>query len=198
MRLSLILSIGFLMLCQVLSAAPMCMTGTLQSYIDLGAGGCTFAGATFAHFTYAPASTTGVPADKITVMPTATPGSPMLTFSSTEWHVPAGQTQDSTIKYTVSLPPSATSSDILRLQLGTAKVFGIIGSVTVNETTNVGDLSVFLRCADVCSEKTSDQLTFTPTALVLTVSDELTLTGGNGGAALDKFTATFDFCPPCV
>jgi hypothetical protein len=201
MRLTFTLSLGFLMLCQVLSAAP-CMTGTLQSYIDLGAGGCTLAGATFANFTYAPTTVTGVPAKDITVTPTAIPHSPALAFSSMDWHVAAGQSQDSLIKYTVTAVLSSTQSDAFKLQLGTAKVFGIIGSVTVDETVAngelVGALSVFLRCAELCSEKASDQLTFTAMSAVTSVTEHLTLTGGNGGASLDKFTSTFNFCPLCV
>src|SRR6266852_6828775 len=51
------------------------------------------------------------------------------------------------------LRPAARRRFQLQLTLGSAPVGGIIGSVTVNESTNVGRLSVFDRCTEVaCSE----------------------------------------------
>jgi hypothetical protein len=60
MRLGLNIVAGSLLVCGLLSAAPpTCFTGTLASYIALGAEGCTFDGNVFANFTYSAKS--GIP-----------------------------------------------------------------------------------------------------------------------------------------
>ena len=94
-------------------------------------------------------------------------------------------------------PPDGTTPSQLQLTLGTARVLGIFGSVTVNESTNVGKLSVFDHCTEVCQTKPIDLSGFNPVSVVL-VTDHVSLSGGNGGASLSEFGAALDRCILCV
>jgi hypothetical protein len=60
------------------------------------------------------------------------------------------------------LPRADAQTAQLSLTLGQAHIAGIVGSVTVNETTNVGKLSVLDRCTEVCQTKISDSIKFNP------------------------------------
>ena len=82
------------------------------------------------------------------------------------------------------------------LTLGSTQIRGIVGSVTVDKSTNVGKLSVFTRCTEVCQTKTNDSLNFNPVSVVL-VTDHVSLTGGNGGASLKEFAAQLNLCYLC-
>jgi hypothetical protein len=197
---------GLVLGCGLLSAAPPpCVTGTLASYIALGAQGCALDGDVFANFTYSATSSGGAPtitADQITVTPLIAVPTTAVLFFAAPWKVAAGQTQDSKIQYTIVPPPTSGAtttppSSQLGLTLGSARVGGIIGAVAVNETTNVGNLSVFERCVDVCQIETSDTLNFVPVSVVL-VSDQVSLSGGNGGASLTDFSASLNRCILCV
>jgi hypothetical protein len=186
--------------CAPVFAVPgPCVKGTLADYIALGPGGCTVAGVAFTGFSYAPATTTAVLPSQILVTPSPVVFSPSLTFSSAKWRVNAGQTIQSVIGYSVAFfpPGSITSGGLLTLQLGPAQIGGIIGSVNVEEDTSVGNLTVFERCEEICTIKSTDQLKFSPIR-PLAVKDHVTLTGGNGGASLSSFTVTYIFCPPCA
>jgi hypothetical protein len=83
------------------------------------------------------------------------------------------------------------------LALGVASVEGIIGGVTVNQSTNVGGLTVFGRCAEVCQTKTNDRRLFEPVSVLL-ITDHLKLDGGNGGASVNEFASGLNRCIPCV
>jgi hypothetical protein len=193
---------GCVLSCGLLSAnSPTCVTGTLAAYIALGAQGCTLNGNVFANFSYAAIASRGaatITADQITVAPlVAVPATARFSFSA-PWSVDRHQTQDSAITYTLVPPPSGTVPSQLQVTLGTARVGGILGSVTVNETTNVGRLlSVFEHCTEVCQTKIHDELNFEPVSVVL-VTVHVNLSGGTGGASLIEFGAALDRCPPCV
>ena len=66
------------------SAAPLCTTSSLQTYINLGAGGCSIGGATFFDFssdpTLFPPAATEISAADILVTPTAPLGGAQLEF----------------------------------------------------------------------------------------------------------------------
>jgi len=68
-------------------AAPMCTTGTYDTYFALGAGGCTLGGETFSGFNINPpvfiTNTTGVPTSmtQILITPTAVGNDETLAFS---------------------------------------------------------------------------------------------------------------------
>jgi hypothetical protein len=66
--------------------------------------------------------------------------------------------------------------------------------VAVNESTNVGNFSVFNRCTEVCQGETNGSLDFDPVSVVL-VTHHVHLSGGTGGASLSEFGATLDRCP---
>ncbi len=201
MRLKVNVAAGCLFACGLLSAdPPTCVTGTLVDYIALGAQGCNLNGDVFANFSYAASASGGaatITADQIMVTPlVVVPATARFNFSA-PWSVAQDQTQDSVIRYTIVPPPGGAAPFQLRLTLGTAQVGGIIGSVTVNEPTNVGRLSAFGRCIEVCETKANDSLNFDPVSVVL-VRDHVRLSGGTGGASLSEFGAALDRCILCV
>jgi hypothetical protein len=201
MKLKLILTAGSLFVCGLLSAdSPVCTTGTLAQYIALGAKGCTFDGDVFANFSYTGNAGNGasaITADQIVVTPlVAIPATAIFNFSA-PWRVGQDQTQSAEIKYTIVPPAGGALPPQLRLTLGAAQVGGIIGSVTVNEPTNVGLLSVFEQCAEVCRANLNALHNFAPVSVVL-VTLHVMLSGGTGGALLNQFVTAFDRCPLCV
>ena len=201
MKLNVQTAIGCLLACGWLSAAPAkCVTGTLADYIALGAQGCALNGDVFANFSYRAGADGGastITADQITVTPLAVvPATAKFNFSA-PWSVDPGQTQESVIRYTIVPPAGLTVPSELRLALGTAIVGGIIGHVRVRESTNIGKLSVFNQCTEVCQIKANDSLDFDPVSVVL-VTHRVGLSGGSGGASLTDFGAALDRCPLCV
>jgi hypothetical protein len=200
MKLNLLAALACLLACGSVSAAPTaCVNGTLADYIVLGAQGCTFNGDVFANFSYAAGASGGgatITADQILVTPRViVPLGASLNFSAS-WSVDHGQTQDSVIRYTIVPPPDGTTPSGLQVSLGPALVGGIIGAAAVHELTNVGNLTVFNRCTEVCQEKTDDSLEFDPVSVVL-VTHRVRLFGGTGGASLDGFGAVLDRCILC-
>jgi len=197
---------GVLLGCGLLSAAPpTCVVDTLANYIALGAQGCTLDGDVFANFSFSVTSSiaaTTITANQIIVTPQIiVPTTAVLKFSG-PWKAAAGQTLDTVIQYTIVPPPVSDPTTTpapweLDLSLGGAHIGGIIGSVTVNETTNVGNLTVFERCADVCQIEPTASLKFAPVSVIL-VSDHVSISGGNGGASLTDFSAALNRCPLCV
>jgi hypothetical protein len=201
MRLKVKIAAGYLLACGLLPAdPPTCVTQTLADYIALGAQGCALNGDVFANFGYAASASGGAPtitADQIIVTPlVVVPATARFNFSA-PWSVDQDQTQDSVIRYTIVPPPGGTAPFQLQLALATAQVGGIIGSVTVDESTNVGSLNVFLRCTEVCQTNKNDSVNFDPVSVVL-VRDHVSLSGGTGGASLSEFGAALDRCPLCV
>ena len=201
MRLRVNAATGCLFACGLLFAdPPTCVTGTLADYIALGAQGCNLNGDVFANFSYAARASGGaatITADQITVTPfVVVPAAARFNFSA-PWSVDQDQTQE--LGHQIHHGASTRHHDTFQLQLtlGTAQVGGIIGRVTVNESTNVGPLSVIDRCTEVCQTKTNDSLNFDPVSVVL-VRDHVSLSGGTGGASLGEFGAALDRCVLCV
>jgi len=200
MRRTLKVAAWCLLASALLSAAPpTCTTGTLASYIALGAQGCTFDGNVFANFAYSASASGGAPiikADQIEVTPLfLAPETTRFSFAA-PWSVGRHQTQDSVISYSTVLPCGDTHPAQLELTLGVAHVGGIIGGVTVDESTNVGNLSVFDRCTEVCQVKISDSFNFNPVSVLIT-SEHVNVSGGTGGASLKEFTAQLNLCYLC-
>jgi hypothetical protein len=201
MRLASNVTFCCLLACELLLASsPACVSGTLASYMALGANGCTLSGIVFANFSYTASASGGatkIGSEHITVTPTfVVPETARFSFSA-PWKVGNEQSQESVIKYTAVLPCGDMRPAELDLALGVASVGGIIGSVTVNESTNVGALSVFDRCTEICQTKTNDRLQLEPVSVLL-VTDHVKLSGGNGGASLNEFTSALNLCIPCV
>jgi hypothetical protein len=100
----------------------------------------------------------------------------------------------------VPFPPQAEPAPLaadLTLDLGTATVSGIIGSVTVTQqstaspatsASTTASLEVYDTCNDVCTVKQSDSVAVSPlTTLQTTLT--VTLIGGNAGVSLSNFAA---------
>jgi hypothetical protein len=190
------------------SAGPNCQIGTLASYIALGAGGCMFESTLYRNFTYvAPVSTTITP-EQILVIPSpvasVTTPYPGLTFWA-PWNAGVDQSLTSIIGYdTVPFPPNASAEipdTILTLDLGTASIGGIIGSVEVTETvtpTNTAapvTLQVYEICEDACRLQKTDTAVL-PGLQPLNFKLAIALDGGTGGASLNYFTTNESYGLP--
>lgn len=178
---------------------PRCKQATLAHYISLGAEGCEFGKVVFANFKYSASAKGGaeiIKADQITVNPILIPtATPSFEFSA-PWSVANAELQDSVIKYSATLPAGDSEAATLTLVLGQAQV-GTIGSVAVEESTNVGKLQVFDRCSDDCQTKPEDNFQFNPVSVVL-FTIHVSLNGGSGGASLQDFESQLNLCPPCA
>jgi hypothetical protein len=154
----------------------------------------------YANFSYSAGATGGaasVTADQIILTPLiVVPATSRFSFSA-PWSVDPNQTQESIIRYTIVPPPGLTVPSERQLTLGSVQVGGIFGRVAVNEITNVGKVSVFTRCTEVCQTQTTGSLDFDPVSVVL-VTDHVHLSGGNGGASLNGFGAALNRCVLCV
>jgi hypothetical protein len=191
------------------AAPPNCKQDTLEAYIDMGPQGCALGAVVYANFSYQADATGGatiITAGQITVTPIVIPVTTgRFTFSAL-WKVAGGQTQKSVISYTASLPAGDSLPGSLELTLGTATVRGLVGSVKVDEATNLVDssgnrvaLHVFDQCVEVCSEKLFDSFDFNPTNIpVFILQDTVTLSGGDGGATLDSFANLLNTCIVCA
>jgi hypothetical protein len=166
-----------------------------------------FNSALYRDFTYAaPVSNTVTPAEIIVTpatLPISTAPFQGLNFAA-PWSAAAGLTQVSIIGYNVvPFPPQdepAPLSAELTLDLGTANIAGIIGSVTVTQQSTSSpasavspyNLEVDEVCEEVCSIKQTDSVAVSPlTTLQTTLT--VTLTGGSGGVSLKNFAADESF-----
>jgi len=184
----------------LLAGPPACINGSLASYIALGADGCTHKGITFANFSYSGTAGGGaqeIQAHQITVVLTlAVPWATGLVFQA-PWSVGGAQLQDSIIKYTAVLPCGESRTAKADLTLGSAHIRGTSGSVTVHQVSNVGKLTVYTSCTEVCQTKRSETHQFNPVSVLL-ITDHVNVVGGNGGASLNEFFAELNLCVPCV
>lgn len=200
---------------QVAPVAPLCKKASLESYIELGAAGCTFNGSLYRDFTYSTTvsggvpTTAGVTAADITVTPLLLPAAdpilfPGLNFSA-PWSIAADQSEQSVIGYNVvPFPPNASVAPpfngLLTLDLGPSQVSGIIGSVTVQETTSdpastnglATKLEVFHICEDACRLQQTEETTISPLQSLQTTL-VVSLSGGTGGVSLDSFATDYAF-----
>jgi len=201
---SIVIALFLLTSISLFAVPGPCVQGTLASYIALGTTGCTFEGSVFANFAYPlPPAGTVPSVTPAQILVTPIPGPIIagffqgLNFSAT-WTAGAGELLHAVIAYTVTPPPPAsTSAGTITLNLGQVQISGIIGSVNVTQETNVGNLSVFENCTEVCTFKGTDNLSFAPVR-PLQVTNVLTLNGGSNGVVLRRFAAKYDLCPTCV
>jgi hypothetical protein len=168
-----------------------CVKATLASYIDLGQDGCIVGDKLFFGFSYEASAEGGareIPATELIVNPAQAPFNSWLEFSA-DWRIESQQTQRSVIRYSVF--GLRRIGEIAELGLeGTGFTAGMFGTVSVNESTNAGDLSVFLECIELCRLTPSDSVKTDPVRLVEVV-DDVTLTARFGGATLSTFIAGF-------
>jgi PEP-CTERM motif len=88
------------------SAAPLCITSSLQEYVNLGAGGCSIGGATFSDFSSGPSlfpGATEIAAADIVVTPAALLAGALLDFGLVA-SAGAGEIIGVLIGYSVSSP----------------------------------------------------------------------------------------------
>ena len=161
--------------------AALCVTGTAQSYIDLGATGCTIEDKTFSNITYSGGIVGGGtfpgPGD-VTVTPENLPNNIGLLFNA-PWNVPPGALADISIVFlATSLGPTIT--DLLVVLTGTN--FGGDGTIT-DTTTVVSPVNGPLASDDITLISFSKTLTWNssgPQQSVL-VSENVVLNGGSEG-----------------
>ncbi len=192
---------------QIIVGAPLCVSGTLASYIALGYEGCMFGSVLYHDFnTLQLQPPTALTRPDILVTPAVLPFQPAsraLIFRhrlQPIWSVAAKETKLSKIQFNaVPFPPTAAAlpdSAALTLDLGGAHVDGIIGSVDVQEVTNApaatntAVLDVYDRCADACMLKQFDSVTISPIQ-VLQSTIKISLDGGTNGASLTNFATDY-------
>ncbi len=173
---------GLLGLCAMVGFAPSahattCTTGTLASYIALGATGCTLDGLTFNNFGYTP--TNAPAATSITVTPSLLG---LLFQFNSSWFAGSGQVVDSTIVFTISAA-SAIIND-LTLSLDAAACTGT-GTVGLTENASNG-VTLLATCINGTITNPAP-VTFAPVKS-LTVHKDLGLNGNTGTAAVSQFT----------
>jgi hypothetical protein len=179
-----------------LCPAATCVSGTLSSYIGLGAGGCTVGSAIFSDFALL-AGTTGaeeIAASDVHLMPSATASGPGLT---TAVDVTSGGTinetlfnyQISGLNYTslgITLSGASQGGGGAVTGLSSFCLGGIFSMDGLSGCTGVaGDL------ATVNGVQNQDSASFDPATFISVIND-LTIDGGasgsaRGGTLLDRF-----------
>lgn len=178
-------------------AAPPCVSGTLQDYIALGPAGCVFDGVTFANFSYNPGAS-GVPAVGVKVQLFSTPSTPQLKFMGM-WKVKAGTAVQVGVSYTAEFRGELVNGHKtqLGLLLGPVGIPGQFGSASVDEVTNVGNLSVFFRRDNgfFRTKRVAFLNVPPPSPLREKISNKLSIAGGDQGTTLTYFFNTFNTNP---
>ena len=171
------------------SSPSPCVPETLASYLDLGSVGCTINGTLFFNFAYEarPLGAAEIAATDITVTPGDSPFNQALNFAA-DWRVQPEQSQESLIRYNMmSLRRARLRVSGLSLQSETREA-GLFGTIYVDEFTSAGDLSINVRCTEVCRVQRSDSLEFTPVQSLRIVHD-VKLRSVYGTFALSNFSA---------
>jgi hypothetical protein len=195
------LAIAFLALVRMVSAGPVCSSGTLATYEALGSTGCTIGAATVASF-MAVSGTTGATAinpTTVTVTPSGGTTDPELTFS-VSLTATNPTMLESIFTYMISGP--AFTMDMITLSGSSETVDGDVtdiqnycvgGSFGPDGVTGcTGSTSGALLTLD--GIQNTDQTTVAGVSL-LSITDDFVLDGGtagtaSGGTFLDQYTAT--------
>jgi len=177
------------------TATPVCVQGTLASYIALGAGGCQIDDKIFANFVYQPTAVNAVAptADQVNVAPLpAPPGGqlnpgPGISFASGGWTV-VGPDKfiDSAISFTVTIAPGYPTrfiNDASIIIAGNALFGGFSGvGETVVDATNINN-SLALDASIPSQPSENKVLPKGPTKTVLVTKDIIVTTfGGQANA----------------
>jgi hypothetical protein len=113
---------------------PLCTTGSLASYVDLGSTGCMINDKVFANFTDSFANGAGV---TVTVTPDTTVGDPGLDFQLSGFTVNAGASNDLILGFTV-FDTSGPNIEDASLNIGNGVLSIGTGIVSVGEGVCVG------------------------------------------------------------
>jgi hypothetical protein len=169
-----------------------CVDATLEKYMALGPTGCMLNGTHFADFGFVP--TVPVPYPRLVqVTPQPAIGFAASLKFTAPWRALPGQEVRSAIRYTVRLQPWAPTG-VLQLHLGPDLISGANGTVRVDEVAvPVTYLSVLHLRQDGVDRRIPDaERLFTPPTALRSVDDRITVLGGDKGAALAYFAATFN------
>ena len=203
MKQYLLLAGAIIGIAQVGSAAPMCTTGSLASYIGLGSTGCMVGNSTVYSFSVIPgiAGATPIAPANVTVNPLATVGLPGLSFV-TNTTVQANQIAESIFNYSIT----GEGYSMLTASVSGTSVTGdgvatLIKDVCLNGTFNATGTSGCIpsggtRAANiVIVNNGTDTVNFPVLARSINLTDDFTLDGGLAGSATGG-TFTNQFAVP--
>ncbi len=179
------------------SAAPVCQLGTLADYIALGSTGCMINDKIFANFQSLHTATGGASAATdatIAVSPIVQAGpailnpGPGLVFSTGDWTAFAGQTVNTSIRFTVTTTVANYFLKDASLAFSGAAT-GATGAATITETilTSAGGFGMFV--GDVPgsgSDVFQDDVVY-PATKSITVLKDIQVKAGAGSFAKISF-----------
>jgi len=199
------LFVATLLLCNSFAFADPCLPGSLQSYIDLGSGGCTLGVALFADFTTVAGQSFATPIDPslVQVTPDGAFDKPTLEFTLNA-DANANELLESIFRFDVTAGGLSSST----LTLGPASTATGDGVATATEDVCAGGFfvgdqplgcpgsasSLITFAADFGSSR-SDTASFSPTSF-FDIFVDLTVDGGAVGSAhLDSATVQVTAVP---
>jgi hypothetical protein len=203
MRTSLLVAI-MLVAIGTCSAAPMCGSGSLSTYLGLGSDGCSIGSSTFNQFSLLelPFGATAIDAAGINVTPVTDSNNPGFTFTI-NGSASAGQLLEILLGYVVTGGPIAgnTISMTGNSVIGDGAVTvvedkcigGVFAPMSVTGCTGLADTLILFDIG--IDAQTSARLTF-PTVMMLGVVTDIAIDGGLGGSgALGSVTTQFQTIP---
>jgi hypothetical protein len=185
------LIVGGLLLSSVAAFGAPCVSGTLQSYIALGASGCQAGAVQFSNFVIAPGQAIATPIgpSSITVAPGGTQYNPLLLFTLNSTAI-AGQIFEAFTRFTASgLLTGASITLNSPTVAGDGAVTGILdvcagGTFTGSAPSGCsGTARTALALATVSDTILSDQVAF-PLSNSVDSFVDLTVDGGLSGRAV--------------
>ena len=185
--------LGILAVPALAGAAPCVNMATLDTYIALGARGCSVDNVQFANFSYR-YTIPGIPPNRVTVQvfTGATAGGWSTLKFLGMWRAVAGQRVEAIVGYDVALPTTGFSNvGKIALHLGPSQVLSPTGSIRVDEKTEVGTLSVWDIPAIPQRFKRDDQKQFTPVTALKSAESRIVVIGGTAGATATYFSTSF-------
>jgi hypothetical protein len=202
-KIKLVVVFGGLFLALNASAAPLCTTGSLQSFIDLGA--CQIGDKIFSDFFYSTSPNGTQPdAAAVTVTPITTAYNPGVVFQA-PWSAVFGQSFDFSITFNVTVVPGGNLIEDASLGIGGLLALGTGTSVAIIENICTGATATgcvggtpytLFDVTTPTSSSFGDHVTFAPVTK-LRVEKDLRLTSGpTGFAELSILTQQFSSTNP--
>ena len=184
------------------SASPVCTTlSTMNQFVALGAGGCTYNDLLFSNFLYAGTKAgTGVAVPAVNVTLSFVGGGTSnegIIFASTGWFVNTSSPTlasyvDSSIQFAVSTLSHAALIDDADMLLLSASTTGA-GKATIGETVNPGGYSLTVKA----SGPLASEVYFPKTSTVSVIKDlRVSLPAASSGSAqINSFEEDFSVAP---
>jgi len=182
----------FLAICSVPAmATPLCVTGTLDTYIALGAGGCQIGGVTVVNVSYTFVSgTISIPDTDITVTPSSGSDLIGLTFSSSDFSASGTNSAVYMLSYTWDPGDIRSLEDILN----DPPSFPGLAQITTVDCEDAAFSPTCLTSTDtlVVSDNgvtmvLDDSVSFSPTVGTLGIQNTIELEGNRTGTG--EFTS---------